>query len=170
MAESTFRDVACRVTQPDYQDLDRTIEVGRKHPGRFNPLGTGAVYVSLTRETAIAELNRRADLLNRHLTAFAPRAVLVLDVVLRQVLDLTDPYVREAWDITLADLRSEDEYTRCHEVTLVARRDGYEAIRFPSATGSGVNLAIFYDQRHTGSSVELRATEELDLKALGREW
>lgn len=74
MAESTFRGVVYRVTHPDYEDLDKTIEVGREHPGRFNPRGT-----------------------------------------------------------------------RCHEVALVARRDGYEATRFPSSTGCGVNLAILSD-------------------------
>lgn len=43
---------------------------------------------------------------------------------------------------------------------------GYEAIRFPSATGNGVNLAIFYDKLHTGSCVVLRSSEGLDLDAL----
>ncbi|MEO9225905.1 MAG: RES family NAD+ phosphorylase [Gemmatimonadaceae bacterium] len=155
-----------RVTHPDYADMDRTIEVGRGHPGRFNPMGTGALYVSLDPGTAIAELKRRADRLRRPLASFAPRALLTLDVVLRQVLDLTNESVREAWDITTGDLETESDYTKCHEIALIARRDGYEAIRFPSATGNGVNLVIFYDRRHTGSYVELTGVEGLDLQAM----
>ena len=142
------------------------MEVGRTHPSRFNPPGTGAIYVSLEPETAIAELKRRAALSRVPLTSLAPRAVFTLDVVLRQVLDLTDERVRAEWDVGLEDLRTEDDYTRCHEVAAVARRDGYEAVRYPSATGHGVNLAIFLDQRHTGSYVEVTRREELDLDAL----
>jgi RES domain-containing protein len=164
VARTTFRGVAYRVTHPDYEDLERTMEVGREHPGRFNPLGTGAIYVSLERETAVAELRRRAALLALPPAALAPRAVFTLEIVLRQVLDLTDESVRAEWDVTLADLRS-DDHARCHEVATVARRDGFAAIRFPSATGRGENLAVFHDQRHTGSYVELRRKEELDLGA-----
>lgn len=162
-APSGFRGVVYRATHPDYEDLDRTIEFSRRYPGRFNPLGAGAVYVALERATAVAELKRRAEKLGRPLKAFAPRAVLTLDVALHQVLDLTDATVRAEWDITLDDLRTEFDYVRCHEVAEVARRDGYEAIRFPSATGEGVNLAVFYDQLHTGSYLVVRASEELDL-------
>ena len=163
---SGFRGVVYRATHPDYEDLDRTIEFSKRYPGRFNPLGTGAVYVALERATAVAELKRRAEKLGRELKSFAPRALLTLDVALRQVLDLTDATVRAEWDITVDDLRTEYEYPRCHEVAEVARRDGYEAIRFPSATGEGVNLAVFYDQLHTGSYVVVRASEELDLGAI----
>jgi RES domain-containing protein len=87
-ALSGFRGVVYRATHPDYEDLDRTIEFSRRYPGRFNPLGTGAVYVALERATAIAELKRRAERLGRRLTSFTPRALLTLDVALRQVLDV----------------------------------------------------------------------------------
>ena len=163
---SGFRGVVYRATHPDYEDLDRTIEFSKQFSGRFNPPGIGAVYVALERATAIAELKRRAERLGRTLKSFTPRALLTLDVALRQVLDLTDAAVRAEWDVTLDDLRTEHDYVRCHEVAQVARRDGYEAIRFPSATGEGVNLAIFYDQRHTGSYLVVQASEELDLDAL----
>ena len=98
--------------------------------------------------------------------SFAPRALLTLDVALRQVLDLTDATVRAEWDITLDDLRTEYDYPRCHEVATVARRDGYEAILFPSATGEGVNLAVFSDHLHTGSYIVVRGSEELELGGL----
>jgi RES domain-containing protein len=164
--QNAFRGVVYRATHPDYEDLDRTIEVSKRYPSRFNPLGHGAVYVALERTTAVAELKRRAEKLGRQLTSFAPRALLTLDVALRQVLDLTDAAVRAEWDITPDDLGTEFDYERCHEVAEVARRDGYEAIRFPSATGDGVNLVVFYDQLHAGSYVVVRASEKLDLDGL----
>jgi RES domain-containing protein len=165
-ASSVFRGAVYRATHPDYEDLDRTIEFSKRYPGRFSPLGYGAVYVALERTTAVAELRRRAEKLVRPLKSFAPRALLMLDVALAHVLDLTDATVRAEWDITLDDLRTDFDYERCHEVATVARRDGYEAIRFPSATGAGVNLAVFHDQLHTGSYVAVRGSEELDLERL----
>lgn len=76
-------------------------------------------------------------------------------------LDLTDARVRGEWgldDGTLAggDLRP------CQEVGRAARRAGYEAIRFPSATGHGVNLAIFLDRLHPGSGVQVVDSRPLD--------
>jgi RES domain-containing protein len=165
--QNAFRGVVYRATHPDYEDLDRTIEVSKRYPGRFNPLGHGAVYVALERATAVAELKRRAEKLGRQLKSFAPRALLTLDVALRRVLDLTHVSVRAEWDITLDDLRTEFDYVRCHEVAEVARRDGYEAIRFPSATGEGVSLAVYYDQLHTGSFLVVRESGALDLDGIG---
>jgi RES domain-containing protein len=157
---------AYRVTHPDYRELDTTIEASRTFPGRFNPPGTGAVYVSLDPSTAIEELKRRAAKVKRSLAAFAPRTLFTLDAYLRSVLDLTDVGTRSEWDITLDDLRTENDYTRCHEVAAVARRERYEAIRFPSATGQGENLAVYYDQRLTGSYLVIRSEQLLDLTKL----
>ena len=123
------------------------------------------MYVALERATAVAELKRRAERLGRPMKSFAPRALLTLDVALSEVLDLTDASVRAGWDVTLDDLRTDLEYERCHEVAAVARRDGLEAIRFPPATGSGVNLAVFYDQLYSGSYIVVRGSEEIDLDA-----
>jgi hypothetical protein len=84
---------------------------------------------------------RREDLL--------PRLLLTLDLSLRRILDLTDEEVRSAWGLTADDLAS-DDYARCQEVARAAR-DGYEAIRFPSARGAGENYAVFLDRLAPGS-------------------
>lgn len=78
------------------------------------------------------------------------------------MLDLTDPGVRRAWDITAHDLES-DDYGRCQDVARVARREGFEAIRYPSAAGEGDNLAIFYDRCRAASSVVEKRREDLPL-------
>jgi hypothetical protein len=104
--------------------------------------------------------------------------MLTLAVRLRRVLDLTDAGVRAAWGLTVEDLAS-DDYARCQEVATVAREDGYEAIRYPSAavvleqlaaggtavddTQAADNLAIFADRLHPGSDVRVVRSELLPL-------
>jgi hypothetical protein len=45
---------------------------------------------------------------------------------------------------------------------------GFEAIRWHSATGSGVSLAVFFDRLVPGSGLHLRTDYDLDLEALDR--
>jgi len=139
--------------------------MSRLFPFRFNTGDFGAVYLALERETAIAELVKRARGANRTVASFHPRNLFVFAVHCGQVLDLTDSATREAWDITLDDLQSED-YSICQQVAAVARRNAYEAILYPSATGHGTCLAMFYDQRHTGSHVVELSSTLLDLNEL----
>ena len=124
------------------------------------------MYVALSRPVALEELKRRAAKVGRPVTSFAPRVLFVLNVYLERVLDLTQARVRTDWDITLEDLRTDDVYDRCQEVALVARHEGYEAIRFPSATGHGENLAIFYDRIRVASYVLLVTEEPVDLERI----
>jgi RES domain-containing protein len=88
--------------------------------------------------------------------------MLHLEVSLGRVLDLTDEGVREAWGLSISDLAS-DDYTRCQAVARAARRDGYEAVRYPSATGEGENLAIFMDRLEKESSVRITQRQILPL-------
>lgn len=101
--------------------------------------------------------------MGRSVTSFAPRSLFVLDAYLGLVLDLTHARVRAEWDVSPEDLRTNNVYDRCQEVALAARREGYEAIRFSSATGHGENLAIFYDRLRVGSHVSLVTEEPIDL-------
>jgi hypothetical protein len=88
--------------------------------------------------------------------------MLHLRVDLASVLDLTNLATRQARGLTLGDLVS-DDYAKCQKVARDARREGYEAIRYPSATGAGENLAIFYDQIGPQSRVEITGREILPL-------
>ena len=76
------------------------------------------------------------------------------------MLELTRDDVREAWGLSTADLHAAD-WSACQEVARRARSAGFEAIRFPSASGSGENLAIFLDRLHADSFVRIRNEHEV---------
>jgi RES domain-containing protein len=118
--------------------------------------------VALNERTAIAELERQADRLGIPVSRLAPRLMLHLEVRLSRVLDLTDRRVREACGLSLSDLAS-DDYTRCQAVARAARLDGFEAVRYPSVTGEGENLAIFMDRLEKESSVVITQRQILPL-------
>jgi len=158
-----YRGAAFRQCHPDHTDFGATLQAGLTHPFRFNPPRQfGVLYVALNERTALAELERQAHRSGIPISRLAPRLMLHLDVSLARVLDLTDPAVRDTWGISLADLAS-DDYTRCQTVARQARRDGYEAVRYPSATGDGENLAIFMDRMDAGSFVRIVQRQILPL-------
>lgn len=95
-----------------------------------------------------------------------PRNLLTIEFRLTAVLDLTDAAVRAEWGLDIAQLKS-DDLTACQEVAAAARRAGYEAILYPSATGSGENLALFFDRIHPGSSAVVTEQAEIDPESLG---
>ncbi|CAN5647208.1 hypothetical protein BH23GEM7_BH23GEM7_11310 [soil metagenome] len=166
MVGATFTGLAYRQCHPDHADLEATLRASQSFSFRFNRENEfGALYVALDRATAVADLVRRARLSSTPVQAYAPRVLLTLRVELRKVLDLTDPAIRRQWDIALEDLQA-DDYLRCQEVAQVARRQGYEAIRYPSATGEGENLAIFLDRLQPESEVTIQEQEELPLDSL----
>lgn len=135
--------------------------------GRFNPPGEfGAVYLACDPVTAVAELRRRAEQLGIDPAALLPRALLSVDVVVSRVLDLTDARTSAEWGQDAHTLGADDTES-CQEVGRAARRAGFEAIRFPSATGEGVNLVAFLDRLHPGSRVEIVHSEGLDLASPG---
>lgn len=140
--------------------------MSRTRPTRFNQQGIGALYVALSPAVALEELKRRAAKADISVTTFDPRVLFDLEVRLEKVLDLTHPGIREEWGTTLEDLRTEDDYDRCREVGVAARDEGFEAIRFPSATGDGENLAIFFDRLRATSYVRIVAETPVDLEQL----
>jgi RES domain-containing protein len=97
-----------------------------------------------------------------HVTGeFGALYLLTVELRLANVLDLTDPVVRAEWGLD-ANAVTSDDMTACQEVAAAARRAGYEAIRYTSATGEGENLALFYDRLHPGSSAVVTERIEID--------
>lgn len=43
----------------------------------------------------------------------------------------------------------------CQRAGRAIRQDGYEAARYPSAVGDGINLVVFWDRRRPDSSLRL---------------
>ena len=107
------------------------------------------------------ELIRRAEKTGIRLSDLAPRVLLTLRLRLGSVLDLTNVLTRRRWSISLDELRGED-HEACNSVARKARRMGYEAILYPSATGAGENLAVLLDCLGPRSTVEIERRETLD--------
>jgi RES domain-containing protein len=155
-----FRHCSARYATVDEGTLDASARVG----GRFNPPGEfGAVYVAVERRTALAELERRVAASGLPRKQFHPRVILQLRARLSRVLDLTDPTVRRDLDLREAEITGED-WARPQAVAREARGDGYAAIRFPSATGEGDNLAIFLDVLSSDDQLVVEDVEEVTLR------
>jgi RES domain-containing protein len=158
--------LAFRATSPRYADLHKTAAMSRLYPGRFNSADVGAVYASREPETAIEELRRRAARDGVSLADMHPRSILVIDLSLHEIIDLTAPRQLDSWGLTSPDLVS-DDMERCQEVAGIVARLGAEAIRWPYATGSGQSLAVFVDQLRPGSHAEVSKSFDLTREMLG---
>ena len=131
--------------------------------GRFNPPGEfGVLYVSLDPETPFRELRRQAAKAGLEVVDLLPRTLFAAEARLERVLDLACAGTGLPTDYRIAEqsLRS-DDWTACQDVARRSRHAGYEAIRFPSATGSGENLAIFLDRLGPGSYIRILHEQEL---------
>lgn len=128
--------------------LAHTLETG----GRFNAPGDfGALYLSLDAGTP----KRESD---------APEVILELDAQLSAVLDVGRPEALRKYGLTRDEVCGGD-HGPCRRAGRAIRDDGYEAVRYPSAVGDGVNLAVFWDRRRSDSS--LRLAGRLDVRARG---
>ncbi len=111
------------------------------------------------------ELARRAYRVGIPISYLMPRDLVTVELRLANVLDLTDTNIQTEWGVSAASLAL-DDFTACQEVAAAARRSGYEAIIYPSATGVGENIALFYDHLHPGSSAVIAAQTAIDPGAI----
>lgn len=157
-----FAGVVYRQSLPRYAEItDHTLIASCRAGGRFNGANEfGALYVSLDPETPLRELHRAAARMGITTSALLPRTLFAAEARLARVLDLTAAPTRDRWKLSAGQLLSED-WSACQEVARRARRGGYEAIRFPSATGEGENLAIFVDRMGAHSFIRILREEEI---------
>jgi RES domain-containing protein len=105
------------------------------------------LYTSYAYHGALSEYDKLA----REEAGYAsrPRDLVSIHVDVDSVLDLTDPDLQAMYGITSAQLVGVS-YTPCHRVVREAiLRDGFRAIRAPSAAGDGqVNLMIYPESQH----------------------
>lgn len=157
-----FAGTVFRQSSPRHAELStHTLAASARAGGRFNVAGAfGAIYVSLDPDTPLRELHRHCSRSGMDVAAILPRTLFAADTRLQRVLDLTDAAVRARWSLDHAALSSE-HWDACWRVAERARDRGYEAIRFPSATGAGENLAVFLDRLRPGSFLRILREEAL---------
>jgi len=162
-----FSGLVYRIHAADKDALDAA--ASKEFGGRWNKANRfGALYASLTKETAQAEYT--SQLLKRDLRPedLTHRLMTTIHVQLAKVLDLTDPDRQKEFGITQPELESDGQICRKKilEVSEKARAQGFEAILSPSARHpSGKNLNIFPDRLSPKSSLRIKKSEPLKTKA-----
>jgi RES domain-containing protein len=126
---------------------------------RWNPPGTDALYVSLDRETALAEAEHQIAL--QPIRPRAKRTLYQLDLELSNVLDLTDPEVLEGLGVDLAAL-SRVDFTACQRVGGAAAFLRHDGIRVPSGRHPGINLVVFISNQESDAELHVRESEVID--------
>ena len=169
LSSMEFSGLVYRIHATDKDALDAA--ASKEFGGRWNKANKfGALYASLTKETAQAE--HTSQLLKRGLTPgdLSHRLITTIQVHMTQVLDLTDPDRQKEFGITKSELESDEVPGRekILEVSEKARAQGYEAILSPSARfPNGKNLNIFPDKLSKKSSLKVIKSERLKTKPIG---
>ena len=103
---------------------------------RYTKPGQGGVYGGSSEETALAEINHYG-------VDLSTRVIVNKNVELNNVLDLTNPQVRQQIGVKLEDITG-DSYKITHDVGDWAVSKGYDGILAPSARDvNGLNLISF---------------------------
>lgn len=150
---SPFEGIAFRHMFGDYPP-DRENTRG----ARWNPTDVSAIYLSIERETAIAE--------GDHMIAVQPlrprirRTVYTVRLTLGSVLDLRGPGQLEALGVGPQELAG-DDHSACRQVGGGVAWLGHDGLLVPSARSSGSNLVIYPDQRNPAAEFEQVAAEEI---------
>ena len=150
----TWSGRAWRYTPTDRGPLDPTGSL--LHGGRWNPAGTfAALYLGTPRQTVLDDLAaavRALDLGAADLPDFVLHEVQVSAV---RLLDLSTPEACVSVGLQQADLVAAGR-AACQHVGETAWRCGWQGVLAPSATGSGLVLAVFPDRVSAGAMVVVR--------------
>jgi RES domain-containing protein len=155
-----FRSVAFRYLHPD--DVISG-EGTRLNGGRFVPVGVRAVYASLEEETALREVTSRKNALGGRSQISVgeyPRMTYVLSVATNRNLDLAMTLPSELASVVRRCLRG-PEYYGSQELAEIWISDGIDSVVFPSATGTGRNVAVYLANAAAGSVVVRNRAEVL---------
>jgi RES domain-containing protein len=155
-----FRSVAFRYFHPDEVISG---EGTRLHGGRFVPVGVRAVYASLEEETALREVTSRKSALggrSRISVGEYPRMTYVLSVATNRNLDLAATLPSELANVVRLCLRGPGYYVS-QELADIWISEGIDSVVFPSATGTGRNVAVYLVNAAAGSVVVRNRAEVL---------
>jgi len=145
---TSFTGNVYRYTLPEYSEGTWSIypsNIAADH--RYSPSGVGAVYAGTSSETANAEV--------ASYSALEGKILVINNVKISNVLDLTDPAARQALGITVNDITNTnhggDAYTTTQRIGAWARDQGYNAIIAPSAQNpSGAPNLISFKSLKSG--------------------
>ena len=154
MTERRIAGAVFRADHPEHTNLSETAEASRKEPGRFNTSRFGAVYLSCEPDTAIRERQRNEGRVEH------PCALFVVSLSVQRIVDLTNEEERHRWGLTRDDLTS-DDLSSTQRVAERAFESAAEAILWPSATGEGTSVAVFFERLADASHLEILHTFEL---------
>jgi RES domain-containing protein len=127
---------------------------------RWNPPEVAAIYLSLTRDGAIAE--------GDHVVAIQPRRprarryVYPVDVTLDNVLDISNLARLAELGVTAPDLEG-DDLTPCQQVGGAVAWLGHDGLLVPSARSPATNLIIFPANRAAEAHFEFDVDEREQL-------
>lgn len=125
---------------------------------RWNPPQVGAVYLALTRQTALAEGQHAIDTQPRR--TFARRVLYHLELTVEDVVDITTPGALDVVGLTLADIGS-DDMTACQRVGGAAAWLGRGGLLVPSARDVGHNLVVLVAAAGPEADIDVIDTEEV---------
>jgi RES domain-containing protein len=149
---SKFQKRVCRIIARHYGQVPLSLEGSLIYGGRYNiPYQFGALYCGITEDVCWAEIEKRMEGTVKR----SRFRVYQLRIYLQKVLDLTDPQVCTELKIDPEFLIHQNQYVLTRQIAKEARDAGFEAIIAPSATGTGVILAIFSDRLDPRSRVEI---------------
>jgi RES domain-containing protein len=141
--------------------------------GRYNPPREfGVLYLALDPLTCLEETIRFAQSTPNEAAKRLPRIIVGIEVVLSQVLNLTNLDMLNAIGVAADDLvatgwfdaQQRGEVALTQQMGRAARNCGVEALIVPSAAGPDTqNLVVFSDQLLEGSSLTVIEAEELEL-------
>jgi RES domain-containing protein len=113
---------------------------------RWNPAGVAAIYLSLTRDGAIAEGDHAVAV--QPLRPRARRFVYSVDLTLATVLDLSDPRHLTTTGLTMEDIAS-DDHTACRELGAAADWLEHDGLLVPSTRSTALTLVVYPAHRES---------------------
>lgn len=157
---TAIQEDAYRLIRSEQQSRILSPEGSRRRGGRYNPANAfGALYLGESEALCRAEI--RQHLGNDYSPPPSVRFVCArVRVALDRVLDLTDEATLAELGIERADLMrpkgmDNEGYRLPQRIAVAAKEAGFEAIKAPSVTSQGHNLAILLDDPQADRRVEL---------------
>ena len=113
--------------------------------GRFNP--PGSFRVAYLAKVSDGGRETMCRYIVNETSVEAKFVILILEINLDKVLDLTQASVRKTLGISLTELTQPENYSLSRSIGLAAHEAGFEGIIYPRPLGRGArNLAIFCDR------------------------